>query len=189
MIGPVSDRHAPKDRFPSVIHLGLKSAFLKLVILSSSAAVWGAVTGSISGTLRDQTGAVIPGATLTITNTAQGTRTRTTTDTKGFYSLPSLAVGRYDLQVEAGGFRLERRTGLVIDADSALTVDLKLEMAEKIESVTVESEAAVVEVSSTQMGQVVKSTQITAVALNGRSYTDLLALQPGIVPTTTQQPE
>jgi len=174
-----------------MIQLGLKSPlFRPIAILSySAAALWAAVTGSMSGTLRDQTGAVIPGATLTITNTAQGTRARTMTDAKGFYSFPSLGVGRYDLEVEADGFRQEKRTGLVIDADSALTLELKLEMAEKIESVTIESEAAVVETTSTQMGQVVKGTQITAVALNGRSYTDLLALQPGIVPTTTQQPE
>ena len=84
---------------------------------------------SIWGTLRDPTGAVIPGVTLTITHTAQGTRTQTSTDAKGFYSFPSLAVGRYDLQVGATSFR---QTGLVIDADSALTVVLKLDMAEKI---------------------------------------------------------
>jgi len=90
---------------------------------------YGAVTVSISGTLRDPTGAVVPGVTLTITNTAQGTRTQTSADAKGFYCFPSLAVGRYDLQVEAAGFR---QPGLAIDAESALTVDLKLEMAEKI---------------------------------------------------------
>jgi hypothetical protein len=160
-----------------------------LVLLLCAAAGWAAVTGSVSGTLRDQTGGVIPGATITIVNTAQGTQFRTNTDAKGFYSFPSLAVGRYDLQVEAAGFRPQKRTGLAIDTDSALTVDLNLEMAERTEEVTVESEVSMVETTSTQMGQVVKGTQMTAVALNGRSFTDLLALQPGIVPMTTQQPE
>jgi hypothetical protein len=158
-------------------------------LLLTSNLVWGAVTGSISGTLRDQTGAVIPGATVTATNTAQGIQTKGGTDAKGFYSFPSLAVGRYDLEFEATGFRPQKRTGVTIDTDSALTVDAALDVAEKVESVTIESEVPLVETSSTQMGQVVKGTQMTAVALNGRSYTDLLALQPGIVPTTTQQPE
>jgi hypothetical protein len=160
-----------------------------LAVLVTAFPVWAAVTGSVSGTVRDQTGAVIPGAMLTATNTAQGIQTKTGTDVKGFYSFPSLAVGRYDLQIEAAGFQPLRRTGLVIDADAALTVDVVLEVAQKVEAVTVESEVPLVETASTQMGEVIKGTQMTAVALNGRSFTDLLALQPGIVPTTTQQPE
>jgi hypothetical protein len=151
--------------------------------------LWGAVTGSISGTLKDQTGAVIPGAMVTATNTAQGIQNKTNTDAKGFYSFPSLAVGRYDLQFEAAGFRPQTKTGLTIDTDSALTVDAALEVAEKVDAVTVESEVPLVDTATTQMGEVVKGSQMTGVALNGRSFTDLLALQPGIVPTTTQQPE
>jgi len=190
VIAAVTDRHIPVDYVEYVIQLGLRTPLSRLAVLACCAAgLWAAVTGSVSGTLRDQTGGVIPGATITITNTAQGTQFRTNTDVKGFYSFPSLAVGRYDLQVEAASFRPQKRTGLTIDTDSALTVDVNLEMAERTEEVTVESEVNLVETNSTQMGQVVKGTQMTAVALNGRSFTDLLALQPGIVPTTTQQPE
>jgi hypothetical protein len=160
-----------------------------VVLLWSCIGAWAAVTGSISGTLKDQTGAVIPGAMITVTNSSQGIQSKTNTDAKGFYSFPSLSVGRYDLQFEAAGFRLQKRTGVTIDTDSAVTVDATLDVAEKVEAVTVESEVPLVETSTTQMGEVVKGSQMTAVALNGRSYTDLLALQPGIVPTTTQQPE
>ena len=85
--------------------------------------VYGAVTGSISGTLRDQTGAVIPGAMITVTNSSQGIQNKTNTDAKGFYSFPILSVGRYDLQFEAPGFRPQKRTGVTIDTDSAVTVD------------------------------------------------------------------
>src|SRR4029079_5961734 len=148
-----------------------------------------ATTGSISGTLKDPSGAVIPGAMLVVTNTAQGIQTRTTTDNKGFYIFPSLSVGRYDLQAQVEGFRPAKRNGLTIDADSALHIDLTAEMIEKIEEVTVLENATQVESVSTQMGQVVAGRAMTAVALNGRSFTDLLALQPGIVPTTTQEPE
>ena len=148
-----------------------------------------ATTGSISGTLKDPSGAVIPGATLIATNTAQGIQTKTTTDNRGFYIFPSLSVGRYDLQAQVEGFRPAKRNGLVIDADSALHIDLTAEMIEKIEEVTVLENATQVESVSTQMGQVVAGQAMTAVALNGRSFTDLLALQPGIVPSTTQQPD
>src|ERR1700686_3614653 len=147
----------------------------------------GAVTGRVSGTVKDQTGSPIPGATLTATNTAQGIATKTTTDAKGDYSFPSLAVGTYDLLIESTGFQPEKRTGLAIDANAAITQDVMLGMAQRSEEVTVSDTASDVhvETASTQLGEVVSSTQMTSVALNGRSFTDLLALQPGIVPTTT----
>ncbi|MBZ5580475.1 MAG: TonB-dependent receptor [Acidobacteriia bacterium] len=148
-----------------------------------------ATTGSISGLALDPSGAVIPGAILTATNVATGVKSMSTTNEKGFYSFPSLPVGTYEIRVETAGFNPQKRAGLVIDADSALQVDLTLTMIEKIEEVTVLANEVHVETASTQVGEVVTGKAMTAVALNGRSFTDLLALQPGIVPTTTQQPE
>jgi hypothetical protein len=83
-----------------------------------------------------------------------------------------------------------KRTGLVIDLNSALHIDLTLEVAGRQEVVTVtEVNTVAVEAASTQLGEVVTGKSMTAVALNGRSFTDLLALQPGIVPVSTQQPD
>src|SRR6266853_140435 len=148
-----------------------------------------ATTGSISGTLKDPSGAVIPGAMITVTNTAQGIQNKTMTDQKGVYNFPSLPVGRYSLQAEAQGFKTAKRNDLAVDLDSALQIDLAMEMIEKIEEVTVLESGVQVETASTQMGEVVTGRAMTAVALNGRSFTDLLALQPGIVPTSPQQPD
>ena len=159
------------------------------LLLSVAALSWGATTGSIFGTLKDPSGAVIPGATITVTNTAQGIQTKTTTDDKGVYTFPSLTVGRYNLVAEASGFKAAKRNDLVIDLDSALQIDLSMEMIEKIEEVTVLENGVQIETASSQVGEVVTGRQMTAVALNGRSYTDLLALQPGIVPMSTQQPD
>src|ERR1700686_2603775 len=89
-----------------------------LLFLIFHAMAWAATTGSISGTLKDPSGALIPGATVIATNTATGIQNKTTTDTKGVFTFPSLQVGRYDLQAEVEGFRPQKRTGLVIDADS-----------------------------------------------------------------------
>ena len=158
------------------------------LLLACHATLIGAVTGTISGTLKDPSGAAIPGASVTVTNTAQGIQNKTTSDAKGTYAFPSLPVGRYDLQIQAAGFAPARRSGLAVDANSALQVDVTLAMAERTEEVTVSESAAHVETSNTQVGQVVTANQMSTLGLNGRSYTDLLALQPGIVPMSTQQP-
>jgi len=159
------------------------------VLLAVPALLCAATTGSISGTVKDPSGAVIPGATVTATNTATNVQTKTVGDDKGFYAFPSLPVGHYNVKVEEEGFGSQARNNLVIDADSALEVDFTMQMAEKLEEVTVLENVTQVETSSSQMGQVVTGTQMTSVALNGRSFTDLLALQPGIVPMTTQLPD
>ncbi len=157
-------------------------------LLACQAITWAGTTGSVSGILKDPTGALIPGAVVKVTNTAQGFQRKGVTDANGFYVIPSLPVGRYDLVVEAPGFKLEKRTNLIIDADSVLNVDISLEVAGRSDEVVVSESAIHVETASTQIGEVVSSDTLSAVALNGRSYTDLLSLQPGIVPVTTQQP-
>jgi hypothetical protein len=104
------------------------------------------------------------------------------TDKSGFYNFPDLAVGTYDLQVEQKGFKAFLQTHIVIDANSAIRADVKLELGEVSEKVTVVSEAVHVETQSTQMGEVIDAQKITAVPLNGRDFTNLLSLQPGVVP-------
>jgi len=155
------------------------------------AIVAAAITGSISGTVKDPSDAVIPNVALTATNPSTGARTKALSDEKGFYAFPSLPVGSYDIRAEAQGFHPLERRGVVVDANSALRIDLTVTMAEHGEQLTVSESAGEVqpETVSTQMGEVVTATRMTAVALNGRSFTDLLALQPGIVPMTTQQPD
>jgi hypothetical protein len=162
---------------------------LATALAAASAAAWGAVTGSISGTITDPTGGVIPNASVTITNIAQGVKTTIMTDAKGVYTFPSLAVGTYNLVVEAQGFKPKNHDKIMVDLDSVQEFSFELEVQEKVEEVTVLENAARVETDSTQVGEVVTTRQMTAIALNGRSYTDLLALQPGIVPMSTQLPD
>ena len=150
-----------------------------------TATVWAGVGGSISGTLTDQSGAVVPKAAVTATNTDTGIRQTITTDDKGFYSFSSLPVGHYDLQIESAAFRPYRRTGILINANSALTIDVVLELGARTDVVTVIDNQLHVETTSTQMGEVIDGAQMTAVPLNGRSFTDLLALQPGVAPVTS----
>src|SRR5258706_3060508 len=145
--------------------------------------------GSISGTVTDQTGAVVPDTTVTALNLDTTVQQTTKTNSNGAYTLTNLPVGRYEIEIIRDGFKPYKRTGLVIDVNAALREDISLTMGEQSEEVVVSDTAVHVETESSQMGDVVTGTQITAVALNGRSFTDLLALQPGIVPMSTQQPD
>src|SRR5205807_2417918 len=110
---------------------------LTIALLMAQAASWAAVTGRIAGTVTDPSGGAIPGAAVTVTNTAQGIQTRTVTGPKGDYSLPSLPVGTYDVLFEANGFRSEKRTSLVIDANAAIEQNMTLQLAQRSEEVTV----------------------------------------------------
>src|SRR5712692_9687753 len=141
------------------------------------------VTASISGTVKDPSGATITGATVTATNTDTGIAQTQHTNTAGFYSFQSLPLGHYDVQVEQAGFKTFRQTGLVLDVNSALVVDATLPVGQVKEVVEVASEAVHVETASTQLGEVITGDSMTAVPLVSRSYTDLLALQPGVTPS------
>jgi Carboxypeptidase regulatory-like domain/TonB dependent receptor-like, beta-barrel len=151
-------------------------------LLFTAILAWASITGSISGVISDPSGAVISSATVVATDTQTGIRTTVTTDAKGFYNFPALPVGTYLLSVTESGFKSYTRTGLVVDANSALRADVTLPVGVVSEKIEIRSDAVHVETESTQMGDVIGAKSMTAVPLNGRSYTDLLALQPGVSP-------
>ena len=160
--------------------ISLLAAFFIFVFVTSAG-----VGGRISGTVKDASGAVVPKTTVSLTNAETGVRQVLTTDDTGVYSFLDVPVGRYDLEVIADNFRPYRRQGIVVDADSALVIDAVLQVGAKSETVTVDETAAHLETSSTELGEVISGEQMTAVPLNGRSFTDLLALQPGVAPATS----
>ncbi len=129
----------------------------------------------------------MPGVSVTATNIVLGTMFPTVTDGQGLYSFPKLAVGRYDIAFQIDGFKPQKRAGVAVDADSAVQINVTLELGEQSEEVTVAVNAIRVDTVSTQLGEVVPSTTMTTLSLNGRSYTDLLAIQPGVIPITTIQ--
>ncbi len=161
--------------------LFLTFAMLLLAAVSSRAGTG----GSVSGTIKDASGAVVPDAIVSAKNLDTGVQIRLATNGRGFYSFPELPVGRYTLAIEKTGFRPYQRTAIAVDTNSALTVDVVLEVGGEANAVTVIDTAVHAETSETQMGEVISGKKMAAVPLNGRSYTDLLALQPGVVPTTS----
>ena len=148
-----------------------------------------ATGGSISGRVVDPSGAVISGAALTLVNTAQETIYQAVSDRQGFYSFPNLPVGHYDLTISATGFTTERKMDLTVDTDAAVRVDAILSVGGRSDTVNVTGEFSMqVDTTATHLGEVVSGTQMTSLPLNGRSYTDLLAIQPGVAPISTLLP-
>jgi hypothetical protein len=165
--------------------IGIKDVIAEiLAVLVLVAASWAGITGSISGVITDSTGALVPGANVVATNTQTGFSRSVISDAKGFYVITALPVGDYTLQITLPGFKTYQRTGIRIDANSAVRADAALQVGSKTEKVEVSSEAVHVETQTTQMGEVIGSKSMSAMPLNGRAYTDLLALQPGVSPYT-----
>jgi len=170
----------------------LLSIAAAVLLVGSPVSLWAAANGGISGTLKDPSGAVVPGAAITLVNTALKSEYKTISNGQGFYSFPTLPVGHYDLTIEATGFRTQTKTSLTVDTDASVRVDAVLTVAQHSETLTVVAEAAAVEAQvdavATHLGELVTGPQMTALPLNGRSYTDLLPIQPGVAPVSTLLP-
>src|ERR1044071_6080864 len=154
--------------------------FTFISFMGVSSTSFAQVGGSISGTVKDPSGGVVPGVSVVATNTVLGTMFNTVTDGQGNYTFPKLPVARYDVTLTIDGFKPQKRTGIQVDADSALQINVSLEIGEQSETVTVSVNAVRVDTVSTQLGEVVPSQTMTSLSLNGRSYTDLLSIQPGV---------
>src|SRR5215471_10400035 len=155
------------------------------LVLLCCGSLFAGVTASISGTVKDGSGASIGGATVTATNTGTGIAQTRNTNAQGYYSFQDLPIGAYEVTVRQAGFKTYNRTGLVLNVNDAEVVDAVLQVGEVKETVTVETGAVHVEMASSQLGEVIESHAMTAVPLVARSYTDLLALQPGVVPVAS----
>src|ERR1700684_2634532 len=175
----------------AVVLVLLPSLWGVVVLVGSPVCLWALANGSISGTLRDQSGAVVSGATITLVNTALKSEYKAVSNGQGFYSFPTLPVGHYDLTIEATGFKIQKKTNLTVDTDAALKRDVVLSVGQRSENITVVAEASSVEAQvdavTTHLGELVTGWQM-ALPLNGRSYTDLLPIQPGVAPVSTLLP-
>jgi hypothetical protein len=162
-------------------------AFLAMFLAVSASCLFAKVTGSISGTVRDPQEANIPGASVELRNVQTGIVQTGLSDSAGFYSFPALDVGVYDITFKMAGFQQFTQTNLRINVDTSLKIDAKLKVGSDEERVTVTSDEVAVDTETSQIGEVIGEKEMTDLPLNGRSFTDLLALQPGVVPISTSQ--
>src|SRR5204862_1942464 len=147
-----------------------------LIILFSAVSIWAQATAQISGTVKDQTGAVLPGVEVTATQTDTGIARTTVTNETGSYVLPNLALGPYRLEAALPGFRTFAQTGIVLQVNSNPVINPVLEVGQVSEQVEVQANATLVETRNAGVGQVVENARILELPLNGRQVVELIAL-------------
>jgi hypothetical protein len=140
-----------------------------------------AVTGTILGTVTDSTGAVMPGATVTLTNAGTGLVRSLTTNANGEYTAPSLPTGRYTVKGELSGFKTVMVAGVDLGVDQHLRINVKLEVGGVEESVTVTGSSPLIQTSTSELGTTVSEEQIKTLPLNGRNFVNLTRTVPGVV--------
>lgn len=165
----------------------MRSSLRALCILAflSCVPAFASVGGSISGTVTDPAGKVVPRARVSVRETTTGLSYQTATNGSGDYTLPVLPVGRYELDVDAPGFASYQRKAIVLNTNAALTFNIVLAVGGAKQTVTVSDTTLHIDTADTQLGDVISRQELAAVPLNGRSYTDLLSLQPGVAPATS----
>ena len=161
----------------------MKTRFLVglLLTLTCSLIAWAQVdTATVTGTVRDTTGAVLPNATVTARETDTGISTAATSDNNGNFVITPLKIGRYSVTAEATGFRTETRENIVLDVQQNLRLDFQLHVGSVAQVAEVTSQAPLLETETASLGDVVTAQQVEELPLNGRRYTDLAELTSGV---------
>ena len=149
--------------------------------------IYAQVAGAgLSGSVTDQSGAVVPNASITIKNLATAVTRTVPTDSAGFYSAPNLLPGNYDVTASASGFSTEVQNGISLTVGAQQILNFTLRVGQITQTVEVTSAAPTVELVSSAISAVVTATTVRELPLNGRSWTDLATLQPGVDSIQTQ---
>ncbi|PYX36628.1 MAG: hypothetical protein DMG81_15750, partial [Acidobacteria bacterium] len=158
-----------------VLGITLTTFLLSAIAFSQS------VNGRILGTVTDSTGAALPGATITITDTQRGTTRNLTADDSGAYVAPNLLPGVYKVRAEAKGFKTVERVNITIEVAQDAAVDVTLPPGSASETVVVTEEVPLLNTTSSTLGGTLSNREINELPLNGRNYENLLQLRPGVV--------
>lgn len=162
------------------LRLRISMRVMTLTLLSIGAQAQD-VTGSISGTITDSSGATVKGAVVTLTNTDRGQDIRKLiTNSAGFYTATSLPLGTYSVKVTDSGFKTEVVTGLVLHVNDALTVNRALVVGNAEDTVSVTADQVQLNLQDATSAGLINSTQIDQLALITRNYESLINLQPGV---------
>jgi hypothetical protein len=137
--------------------------------------------GRILGSVADQSGGVISGATVTVTDVQRGVSRTLTTDPAGEYLAPDLLPGSYTVRAVAAGFKTVERAGLLLEVKQVIRVDLTLQPGDQAQTVTVTEEAPQIETTNATLGGTLSNETINDLPLNGRNYQNLLVLRPGMM--------
>lgn len=163
--------------------LRFSAAVLLLLFVLSPAGLAQTTTGDIVGTVRDQTGAVVPGVAVVLTNMETGVSKEAATDEAGNYLFARLRPGRYKVTAQLAGFRQATVSDIVLQVDQRPRVDLRLELGEmSAERIVVEGGSILLESEKATLGQVIDEKRIKDLPLNGRNFMQLALISAGVIP-------
>ncbi len=155
---------------------GIILIFALVICLLTSADVWAQATAQISGTVKDQTGALLPGVEIKATQAATGIERSTVTNETGAYTLTNLVTGTYNLEAMLPGFRSHVQSGIVLQVGSEPAIHIVLQVGEVTETIEVQAQAAAVETRTVGVSQVMETQRILELPLNGREVESLIGL-------------
>jgi hypothetical protein len=154
---------------------------LGLLCLPPPPAAAQAVSGTILGFVKDSTGAVVPGATVTLVNAGTGFSRTVVTDAAGEYTAPLIPTGTYTVSAEITGFNKLSKTNVLLGVDQKVRIDLALELGAMTEVVEIQAETPLLQTSSSELGTTVVEEQIKTLPLNGRNFVSLTRTVPGVL--------
>jgi hypothetical protein len=141
-------------------------------------------TGAVSGAVMDQTGAVIPGARVVVTQLETNVRSEVHTDRLGLYTTPPLRSGRYEISVTKDGFQAQRSEPFDLRVQDRAVINFQLQIGTTSTEITVSAVAPLLESETSSLGQVIQDKAITDLPLNGRNFIQLATLTAGTLPST-----
>jgi outer membrane receptor protein involved in Fe transport len=168
--------------------LGMRNiGFLLWLVVPAQIALSQSTSAAVNGTVRDTSGAVISGATTVLRNVDTGIQHTTTTGSVGVYSLGDIPPGNYAARASKDGFATQERTGLILQVNQTATLDFTLPVGPQKETLTVAANVSVVDSTTSELGTVITTELVTDLPLNGRNFTQLLDLTPGVSPVSVAQ--
>src|SRR6185437_12058679 len=160
-------------------YFAMCTALIAALVVFSPAAL-GQENATVTGTITDSSGAVVPNATVVLTNTATGVSRQVTSNSVGAYRFPNVGIGTYDLVVTASGFSKSTRTGIVVNVASTITADAKLNVGSQAQTVTVAAQALQVQTETSEVSTLISGEQVRQLSTNGRNIVQLAALGMGV---------
>jgi carboxypeptidase family protein len=181
-------------RLDSCVWGRLRNSIVSLLVMLAlvlsiphSASAQGSASANLSGTVHDSTGAVVPDGNVTLRDTQKGTERKSSTNDAGVYVFTSVPPGVYSLSVAKTGFAPATQQNLTLLVNQDINQDFILRVGSNEQTVTVEASAVNIETGNATLGSVIETKQVTSLPLNGRNYTQLLDLTPGVSPVSTAQ--
>ena len=177
-----ASRHLTRGRLAVALLVSLLACFSALPSLLAQG-----TSAALSGTVNDPAGASVPGAGVTLENVDTHTEQKTVTSESGSYSLLNIQPGAYKVRVAKEGFATLEKTGIVLQVNQTATLDFALTVGSTATTVDVTAEVSTIDSSTAELGTVVSERSVKDLPLNGRNFTQLLTLTPGISPVSVGQ--